>query len=391
MVVQRRHDAGATSMKLGRSAELLQQLIAYPTVSRTPNLALIHHVAGLLEAAGVPCTIVTNDAGTCANLFASTGPVNVSGVMLSGHTDVVPVEGQPWTMPPFEATVRDDRIYGRGAADMKGFVACAVVAMLDAAKRTLRKPLQLALSYDEEIGCVGVRRLIDVLERSPERPELCVVGEPTRMQIVTGHKGKAAYRAVCCGEEGHSSLAPNFRNAIHVATDWVAALRAAQHALAQDGVRDEAYDIPYSTLHVGTINGGKALNIVPNQCVLDFEIRTLPGNDGTTLLDDVRTRFAQGSDAALPDIEEVNAYPGLDTHAASDAVRFLESLLPETTAKQKVAFGTEGGLFSTRLSIPTVVCGPGGIEVAHKPDEYVALAQLEACDAFLARMIDSLT
>ncbi|CAL8481483.1 protein of unknown function (plasmid) [Caballeronia sp. S22] len=158
-------------------------------------------------------------------------------------------------------------------------------------------------------------------------------------------------------------------------------MRATQQALAQDSVRDEAYDIPYSTLHV---------NIVPNQCVLDFEIRTLPGNDGRTLLDNVRTRFAHCSDAAPPVIEEVSAYPGLDTHAASDAVRLLEAL-PDATAKQKVAFGTEGGLFSTRLSIPTVVCGPGGIEVAHKPDEYVALEQLKACDVFLARMIDSLT
>ena len=377
-------------MTLSRSAELLKALIAFPTISRTPNLALIEHVAGMLGAAGIACTIVRNDAGTCANLFASTGPAHVPGVMLSGHTDVVPVEGQPWTMPPFEATLRDNRVYGRGAADMKGFVACAVVAMLDASKRTLGKPLQLALSYDEEIGCVGVRRLIDVLERSPNRPELCVVGEPTMMQIATGHKGKAAYRAVCCGEEGHSALAPRYRNAIHVATDWVAAMRAAQQRLAQHGAQDDGYDVPYSTIHVGTIHGGKALNIVPNQCTLDFEIRTLANDRASEILDGIRARFVRHDDAALPDIEEVNAYPGLDTHIASDAVRFLEALLPADTSKRKVAFGTEGGLFSTRLSVPTLVCGPGDISVAHKPDEYVALAQLDACDAFLARLIDGL-
>jgi acetylornithine deacetylase len=377
-------------MTLSRSAELLRALIAFPTISRTPNLALIEHVARLLGAAGIACTIVKDDASTCANLFASTGPADVPGVMLSGHTDVVPVEGQAWTTPPFEATLRDDRLYGRGSADMKGFVACAVVAMLDASTRTLKKPLQLALSYDEEIGCVGVRRLIDVLKTAPVRPELCVVGEPTMMQIATGHKGKAAYRAVCCGEEGHSALAPRYRNAIHVATDWIAAMRAAQQQLAQHGASDDGYDVAYSTIHVGTIHGGKALNIVPNECTLDFEIRTLANDRADAILDDIRARAAHGGHTTLPDIEEVNAYPGLDTHVASDAVRFLEALLPPDTQKRKVAFGTEGGLFSTRLAVPTLVCGPGDISVAHKPDEYVALAQLDACDAFLARLIGGL-
>ncbi|SAK50272.1 acetylornithine deacetylase [Caballeronia ptereochthonis] len=377
-------------MTLGRSADLLKALIAFPTISCTPNLALIEHVAGVLGAAGIACTIVKDEAGTCANLFASTGPAHTPGVMLSGHADVVPVEGQPWTTPPFEATLRDDRLYGRGAADMKGFVACAVVAMLDASKRTLRKPLQLALSYDEEIGCVGVRRLIDVLEMSPVRPDLCVVGEPTMMQIATGHKGKAAYRAVCCGEEGHSALAPKYRNAIHVATSWIVAMRAAQERLAQHGARDDGYDVPYSTIHVGTIHGGRALNIVPNRCTLDFEIRTLANDRADAILDDIRTRAARDDEAALPDIAEVNAYPGLDTHVASDAVRFLEAFLPADTSKRKVAFGTEGGLYSTRLSVPTLVCGPGDIDVAHKPDEYVALAQLDACDTFLARLIGGL-
>jgi acetylornithine deacetylase len=383
-------------MSLSRSAELLKALIAFPTVSRTPNLALIEHVAQLLGAAGIPSTIVKDDAGTCANLFASTGPADVPGVMLSGHTDVVPVEGQPWTMPPFEATLRDDRLYGRGTADMKGFVACAVIAMIDASTRALRKPLQLALSYDEEIGCVGVRRLIDVLELAPVRPELCVVGEPTMMQIATGHKGKAAYRAICCGQEGHSALAPKYLNAIHVAADWISGIRAAQQSLAETGARDDGYDVPYSTIHVGTIRGGKALNIVPNECTLDFEIRMLAADRAERILDDIRSRAESASaangagQATLPQVEEVNAYPGLDTHVASDAVRFLESLLPADTQKRKVAFGTEGGLFSTRLSVPAVVCGPGDIDVAHKPDEYVALAQLDACDAFLARLTSCL-
>lgn len=383
-------------MPLTRSAELLKALVAFPSVSRTPNLALIEHVARLLDAAGIACTIVRDDAGTCANLFASTGPANLPGVLLSGHTDVVPADGQPWTVPPFDATLRDGRLYGRGTADMKGFVACAVIAMIDASALPLRKPLQLALSYDEEIGCVGVRRLLDVLELAPVRPQLCVVGEPTMMQIATGHKGKAAYRAICCGQEGHSALAPRYLNAIHVAADWIAGMRTAQQRLAGSGARDDGYDIPWSTIHVGTIHGGKALNIVPNECTLDFEIRTLAADRAGQILDDIRGHAQRASEAAhgghahLPQIEEINAYPGLDTAVSSEAVRFLESLLPPDTAKCKVAFGTEGGLFSTRLSVPTVVCGPGDIDVAHKPDEYVALAQLDACDAFLARLTGSL-
>ncbi|OZI37236.1 acetylornithine deacetylase [Bordetella genomosp. 10] len=370
---------------LSRSADLLKELIAFPTISRTSNLALIAHVAALLEGAGIACEWVKDEAGTCANLFASTGPEGVPGILLSGHTDVVPVAGQAWTTEPFEASLREGRIYGRGAADMKGFVACAVIAMLDAAARPLRKPLQLALSYDEEIGCVGVRRLIGMLEQAALRPELCVVGEPTMMQIATGHKGKAAYRALCCGQEGHSALAPRYVNAIHVAADLVGGMRAVQQTLADQGARDEGYDVPYSTIHVGTINGGKALNIVPNQCVLDFEIRTLAADRPADILGQVLERVPRDNGFA-PEIEEMNTYPGLETNAASDAVRFIESLLPAGTGKRKVAFGTEGGLFSTRLSTPTVVCGPGDIDVAHKPDEYVSLDQLDACDAFLARL-----
>jgi acetylornithine deacetylase len=378
-------------MTLSRSGALLRHLISYPTVSRTSNLSLIRYISGLLDSVGVSCTIVANDDGTCANLFASTGPANVPGVILSGHTDVVTVEGQPWTVAPFDATVRDDRIYGRGSADMKGFVACAIVAMLDASSRNLRRPLQLALSYDEEIGCVGIRRLIEVLDRSPNRAQLCIVGEPTNMQIVTGHKGKTAYRAICCGEEGHSSRAPNYCNAIHVASDWINSMRATQREVAQTGLQDEAYDIPYSTLHVGTVTGGSALNIVPRRCVLDFEIRTLPEVDGNQLLDEVRQQFSLQSKVSFPQIEEISSYPGLNTQVSSAAVHFLESLLPSSTARQKVAFGTEGGLFSTRLSVPTLVCGPGNIEIAHKPDEYIELEQLQQCDAFLARLLESLT
>jgi len=270
-------------------------------------------------------------------------------------------------------------------------------AMIEAAGHTLQRPLQMALSYDEEIGCVGVRRLLDVLEQAPVQPQLCVVGEPTMMQIATGHKGKAAYRAVCCGQEGHSALAPNYVNAIHVASDFITGLRNTQRELARSGAQDDGYNVPYSTIHVGTINGGKALNIVPNQCTLDFEIRTLAADKPEAILDAVIEQVREHADPynksagmALPEVELVNFYPGLDTHPTSDAVRFLESLLPAGTEKIKVAYGTEGGLYTTRLHVPVLVCGPGSIDVAHKPDEYVSLEQLDACDNFLAALIRSI-
>ncbi|KGD86759.1 acetylornithine deacetylase [Achromobacter sp. RTa] len=379
------------------SEALLARLVAFDTVTLTPNMALIEAVRELLAAHGIVSTLVRSDDGTRANLYASVGPEGVPGVLLSGHTDVVPAAGQAWTMPPFALTEREGLLYGRGTADMKGFVACAVNAMVLASGRTLRRPLQLALSYDEEIGCVGVRRLLDVMEMAPGRPALCIVGEPTSMRIATGHKGKAALRAVCRGLEGHSALAPRALNAIHLACDLIGAMRALQDDLQTRGARDPAYEVPYATVHAGCIHGGRALNIVPNECAVDFEIRHLAQDDPDVLLaplrqaaDDIREQARRRAPAADIRIEEINAYPGLDTHPASDAVRFVESLLPAGTAKAKVAFGTEGGLFTRHLDVPVVVCGPGSIEQAHKPDEYVSRAQLAACDAFMQRLVAAL-
>ncbi|RUU08490.1 M20/M25/M40 family metallo-hydrolase, partial [Mesorhizobium sp. M7A.T.Ca.TU.009.01.3.2] len=207
------------------SIQILEKLIAFPTVSRDSNLALVGYVAELLDAHGIDSRIIHSEDGHKANLFATIGPADASGIMLSGHTDVVPVDGQAWTLPPFEMTNRDGKLYGRGTADMKGFVASALAACLKASKMTLRTPLHLTLSYDEEIGCIGVRSLIDMLQAAPHRPLLCIVGEPTDMQVATGHKGKLAARALCKGREGHSALAPLALNAIHLGCDFVAALR----------------------------------------------------------------------------------------------------------------------------------------------------------------------
>ena len=380
-----------------RVLEILKQLMAFDTVSSESNLALIDYVRDLLLTKGIESLIVKDQSAKKANLFASTGPKDQPGVLLSGHTDVVPAAGQAWTFPAFAATVQDGRIYGRGSCDMKGFIALAIDAMLDAADHTLNRPLQLALSHDEEIGCVGVRRLLDVLHLAPVRPFLCVIGEPTNMQFVLGHKGKGSYRAYCRGQEAHSSLAPRSVNAIHVACDFIAALRESQQQLQRHGAQDHDYDVPYSTVHVGQIIGGKALNIVPNLCTLDFEVRNLPADDLDQFLEQMRERAevivreAQKlSSVAAIEIETVNVYPGLDTHPSVEAVHFLKQFAAPDTGTSKVSFGTEGGLFKQRLDVPVVVCGPGSIEQAHKPDEFIEISQMDAGERFLQGLLGSL-
>ncbi|KPX10709.1 acetylornithine deacetylase [Pseudomonas syringae pv. coryli] len=380
-----------------RALEILKRLIAFDTVSSEPNMALIEYVRELLASKGIESLIVKDETGKKANLFASTGPRDVPGVLPSGHTDVVPAAGQAWTMPPFQATLRDGRIYGRGTCDMKGFIALAIDAMLDAADMTLMRPLQLALSHDEEIGCVGVRRLLDVLHLAPVRPFLCVVGEPTLMQFAVGHKGKASYRTFCRGQEAHSSLAPRAVNAIHLASDFIAELRKSQKQIEQQGARDEGYDIPYSTVHIGRIDGGKALNIVPNLCTLEFEYRNLPGDNPDLLLEQLRERAEvlvrearQLSGVADIEIEVMNEYPALETHPSVEAVRLLHAFAEPGTQHIKVSYGTEGGLFAGRLNVPVVVCGPGSIEQAHKPDEFIDESQMDAGERFLQSLLGSL-
>jgi len=373
--------------------EILEKLIAFPTVSRDSNLDLIDYVRDLLDRHGIACQIIPSDDGHKANLFATIGPSGVPGVMLSGHTDVVPVDGQDWTLPPFELTERDGKLYGRGAADMKGFIACALAACIKASKMPLKTPLHLALSYDEEIGCIGVRSLVEMLQAAPQRPLLCIVGEPTGMQVATGHKGKIGAHALCRGREGHSALAPLALNAIHLGCDFVAALRAEQDRLAKEGVRDSDYDIPYTTVHVGKMNAGVALNIVPNLCRIDFEIRNIAADDPNKILNRIRgeaARIAGEASAVAPeaaiDIEIFNTYPGLDTQPDSKAVAFVKSLTG-ANGTIKVAFGTEGGLFSRDVGTPTVVCGPGSMAQGHKPDEFVSVEQLGRCDDMLEKLL----
>ena len=376
--------------------DVLARLLAFDTVSHNPNRALIDYVQGLLAEHAITSVLVPDASGGKANLYATVGPDGPGGVMLSGHTDVVPVEGQAWTVPPFAMTMRDGRVYGRGAADMKGFVACAIAAMVTASTRPLRTPLLLALSYDEEVGCMGVHTLIDMLTAAPHQPRFCIVGEPTSMQVATGHKGKIALRATFTGREGHSAMAPLALNALHLAADFVGVVRGMQAEIAATGIRDGDYDVPYTTLHVGKMSGGVQVNIVPNHAVADFEIRSLAGEDTDALIAELRARagalvaplHADFPEAAIR-IDRQWDYPGLGTPPDAAVVNFVKSLTG-ANGTIKVAFGTEGGLFDARLGIPTVICGPGSMAQGHKPDEYVAVEQLDRCEAMLAALIQRL-
>ncbi len=378
-----------------KTRQLLERLIAFPTVSRDSNLALIEFLRAELADAGIESRLVPSATGDKANLYAVIGPAEVPGVMLSGHSDVVPVEGQAWSSDPFTLVEKDGHFIGRGTADMKGFIAAAVACAQQATRRPLKRPLHLAFSYDEEVGCLGVRRLIEMLQGLAVRPAFCIIGEPTSLGVAIGHKGKLFARATCHGRECHSSLAPEGLNAIHLAAELVTAMAGLQAELTA-GARDEAYDVPFSTLHVGLIRGGEALNIVPNRATLDFEIRHLPEDPPEALMarlaaigEAIAAKHRDRFPEARIDFEETNSYPALATPADAEVVAFVKSLTG-ANSHRKIAFGTEGGLFQQRLGLPTVVCGPGSIQQAHKPDEWLAVEQLAQCEAMLGRLVERL-
>jgi acetylornithine deacetylase len=375
----------------------LEKLIAFPTVSKDSNLALIAYVQEVLTGFGVASHLVPNEDGTKANLWATIGPSDRSGIALSAHTDVVPVVGQAWTSDPFEATYRGGNIYGRGSADMKGFIACCLTLVEKAHKLKLRTPIHLAFSYDEEIGCIGVRRLLDMLKTLPIKPRFCIVGEPTMLQVVTTHKGKLGYRVTAHGLEAHSSLAPIGANAIYMACDLISEIRSLQTEIAAHGMRDGDYEVAYTTLHVGKMAGGEVLNIVPNHASFDYEIRYLPEDDGPAIAlkieaaaERVATKFRGVFPEARFSFHQLQSYPALNTPVDSEAVNFVRALTGGNSTG-KITFGTEGGLFQRELGVPAVVCGPGNIAVAHKPDEYVSEEQITLCDAMFDRLLAEVT
>ncbi|VVD89010.1 acetylornithine deacetylase (ArgE) [Pandoraea iniqua] len=378
------------------SRALLETLIGFPTVSRDSNLALIEFIRDYLAQHGVPSELFYNEERTKANLFATIGPQDRGGIVLSGHTDVVPVDGQAWTVDPFRLIEKEGRLYGRGTADMKGYIASVLAAVPTFVARNLRIPVHLAFSYDEEIGCLGVRPMLAELAKRPHKPVLCLIGEPTALKPVLGHKGKLAMRCCVKGAPCHSAYAPYGVNAIQYAARLINCLEDIGEELADPEYHDTRFDPPFSTVQTGVIRGGRALNIVPAECEFDFEVRALPGFDAShvarTLQHYAETDLLPKMRAVKPDTDirlvELSAYPALATPPDSDAARLL-AMLCDSREFGTVAFGTEGGLFN-EVGIPTVVCGPGSMDQGHKPDEFVSLEQLEGCDAMLRRLADHL-
>jgi len=374
------------------SEEILARLVAFDTTSRTPNLQLIDFVRNLLEDHGIGSQLVHNDDQSRANLYATIGPDDIGGVMLSGHTDVVPTTGQDWHSDPYQLKTADKTLVGRGSCDMKGFIACVLAGLPQMTARSLKMPLHLAFSYDEEIGCLGAKKLVDAMAGFEIKPRIGLIGEPTDMSMVLGHKGKLSYRVTVSGLSCHSAYISSGVNAVEYAAELIAFIRN-MNTRVQQHLTDQSYTVPHSTFHVGTINGGTALNIVPRQCEFEFEIRNLPQENldalvheirhyaNDVLLADMKTRYPE-SDIRF---DETSSYPGLHTDPASAVIGYTRAINPIDNIGDNVSFGTEAGLFDG-IGINCLVCGPGSIDQAHKPDEFVSREQLQYCD----QMIDNL-
>ncbi len=378
------------------SIQILEKLISFNTVSSNSNLEIISYCEKILKDAGAKITIIKNKEGTKANLFATIGPVDQAGIILSGHTDVVPVTNQKWNTNPFELTEIDNKLYGRGTADMKSFVACALHAASKASLMNLKTPLHFSFSYDEEIGCVGVRSLIEMLKNSSTNPLFCIVGEPTSMQVMSGHKGKVNASVLIKGKEAHSALTTKGLNAIYLATEFIQGIKNIQTNLINNSTHDNDFEVPYTTLQVGKIEGGVAVNIVPSSSCLLFEIRSLYSDDPNLILNDIKNlseKIVKSHIDRFPDTEiainVTSQYPALNTMKNSDVISFLNGLTGNNNV-EKVSFGTEGGLFSNELNIETAICGPGSMNQGHKPNEYIEKAQIDLCDQMLENLLHKL-
>ena len=371
--------------------DLVKTLIAFDTTSRGSNLALIDFAQTLLEKSGARCRRSYDATGKKANLFATIGPEGDGGYVLSGHTDVVPVDGQDWSSDPFKPEVRGGKLYGRGACDMKGFVGVALAMAPEIAKAKLTKPIHFALSYDEEVGCVGVTGLLDDLKAQSIKPALAIIGEPTLMRIVGAHKGGAKLTTRCCGREHHSSQPEHGANAVMMAGEFVHLLDSVWDELRADA--DPRFDPPHSTVQANVIAGGTAVNILAKEAEVTWEYRCLPDRDASAIVERVRRRaeaevlpkYQHRAPEARLDTTLHAAYPGLAMDEDSPAIRLAREL---TGANQveAVAYGTEAGHFQN-YGIPAVICGPGSIEQAHRPDEFCEVSELTACEAFLRKVI----
>jgi acetylornithine deacetylase len=378
-----------------RALEILERLVAFDTTSRLSNLNLVEWVEAYLAGHGVASRRVPNADGAKTNLMATIGPMVEGGIVLSGHTDVVPVDGQPWTSDPFKLTAKGDgKIYGRGTCDMKGFLALALAAVPDLAVRPLTRPIHLAFSYDEEVGCLGAPDMIKVIATELPRPALVVVGEPTSMEAVSGHKGIAPFKVTVTGHEAHSSQTQLGASAVMAAVELMHSLTLLAARLEREADPASLFSPKGATLTIGQVNGGTAVNILARECVFFFDLRCPPGLDPEALLAGF---FAQAAamDAALKarfpntgvEILRRSSTPPLAPEPNGVAELFARRLAGDNGPTRAVSFAAEAGQFQ-EAGFSTVICGPGSIDQAHQPDEYVELSQMERGAAFMARLVD---
>lgn len=381
-------------MKEYTTEQMLAKLISHDTTSSKSNLELIEFIQGYLTGYGVRSELFHNPAKTKANLLATIGPEDGPGIMLSGHTDVVPVAEQNWSHDPFDMVQRDGRLYGRGTSDMKGFIACVLAAVPKFARAALTEPLYLAFSYDEEVGCTGVKSLVEHVSRMPVRPRACIVGEPTKMKVVNSHKGIYHLLTRIHGREAHSSTDKGV-NTVMFAAEMIHFLNKIAVEMSERPPAVDGFEPPYTTVHVGRITGGTAANITPSYCEFEWDFRPIPG----PVQDEVLTRFNEYvAQVILPAmLVRSPEHSRVETELLSN----VPSLLPQTGSAAEtlvlalagqnklnvVSYGTEAGIFQGQGGVPTVVCGPGSILQAHKPDEYIEWTELVACDEFLGRLL----
>ena len=375
--------------RLAETEDILRRLIAFPTVSHLPNLDLIAYAAEMLQGLGARVEVLGDASGTKANLWATLGPGDEGGVVLSGHTDVVPVEDQDWTVDPFALTDRDGLLYGRGSCDMKGFIAACLAMAREYAGTPLRRPLHFAFTHDEEIGCMGAQAMVPELQRRGIRPALAIIGEPTGMQIIEGHKGCCEYTVRFTGLEGHGSAPDRGVNAVSYAVSYVSRLLDLAEQLKTRAPQNSRFDPPWTTVNIGALHGGVAHNVIPGKAVLDWEMRPVQWSDADFVKEHL-ARYVEGT--LLPAMRAVSPQAAIETEVmgevvglepmAENAARDLVAELTGSNSAETVPFGTEAGLFQ-QMGMSVVVCGPGHIAQAHKPDEYVARSELVRCLSML--------
>jgi acetylornithine deacetylase len=375
--------------------DILAALVAFDTTSRNSNIACADWIVDYLAKYGVKTERFVNAEGDKHNLYAIIGPADVPGYVLSAHTDVVPVDEQVWATDPFVLSVKGDKAYGRGACDMKGFLACTLAMVPEMVRSGLKTPIHLAYSYDEEVGCTGVRDMLVHLAPREPRPIAAFIGEPSSMQVIIGHKGGQRVTCKVRGKAAHSSLAPHGVNAVEYGARLVARIKDMAEAQEANGSRDELYDVPHSTLHTGIFSGGTSPNIVPHQAEISFECRNISSDDPMTYIkeimryahEELTPRMRRIDPGAGFEFELRLSLPALETPVDHPAVTMAKRLAGRND-HAKVAYGTEASLFQEMAGIPSVVVGPGDIDQAHKPDEWILISELEKCNLFIQRLID---